>query len=24
MYKCGFQWGMHDMKRFLPRMQAEF
>jgi uncharacterized protein len=24
MYKCGFQWGLHDMKRFLPRMQAEF
>jgi predicted hydrocarbon binding protein len=24
MYKCGFQWGMHDMKRFLPRMRAEF
>jgi len=24
MYKCGFQWGLHDMKRFLPRMQAEY
>lgn len=24
MYKCGFQWGLHDMKRFLPRMRAEF
>lgn len=24
MYKCGYQWGLHDMKRFLPRMQAEF
>ena len=24
MYKCGYQWGQHDMRRFLPRMQAEF
>lgn len=24
MYKCGFQWGLHDMRRFLPRMRAEF
>lgn len=24
MYKCGFQWGLRDMKHFLPRMQAEF
>jgi hypothetical protein len=24
MYKCGYRWGMHDMKRFLPRMQAEY
>lgn len=24
MYKCGFQWGMQDMKCFLPRMRAEF
>jgi predicted hydrocarbon binding protein len=24
MYKCGYQWGLHDMKRFLPRMQAEY
>ncbi len=24
MYKCGYQWGLHDMKRFLPRMRAEF
>ena len=24
MYKCGYQWGVQDMRRFLPRMQAEF
>jgi predicted hydrocarbon binding protein len=24
MYKCGYQWGMHDMRTFLGRMQAEF
>lgn len=24
MYKCGFQWGMNDMKGFVPRMRAEF
>jgi predicted hydrocarbon binding protein len=24
MYKCGYQWGLHDMRRFLPRMRAEF
>lgn len=24
MYKCGFQWGMYDMRGFLARMQAEF
>lgn len=24
MYKCGYQWGIQDMRRFLPRMQAEF
>jgi predicted hydrocarbon binding protein len=24
MYKCGYQWGKHDLKGFLPRMQAEF
>jgi predicted hydrocarbon binding protein len=24
MYKCGYQWGLNDMKRFLPRMRAEF
>jgi uncharacterized protein len=24
MYKCGYQWGMRDMKHFLARMQAEF
>ena len=24
MYKCGYQWGTRDMKRFLPRMRAEF
>jgi predicted hydrocarbon binding protein len=24
MYKCGYQWGLHDMRGFLGRMQAEF
>jgi predicted hydrocarbon binding protein len=24
MYKCGYQWGMEDMRGFLGRMQAEF
>ncbi|MDW8244632.1 MAG: V4R domain-containing protein [Thermogemmata sp.] len=24
MYKCGYQWGLLDMKNFLPRMRAEF
>ncbi len=24
MYKCGYQWGMEDMKGFLRRHQAEF
>jgi predicted hydrocarbon binding protein len=24
MYKCGYQWGIYDMRRFLPRMRAEF
>ncbi|QJW97812.1 V4R domain-containing protein [Frigoriglobus tundricola] len=24
MYKCGYQWGLHDMRAFLGRMQAEF
>jgi predicted hydrocarbon binding protein len=24
MYKCGYQWGMQDMRSFLPRIQAEF
>ena len=24
MYKCGYQWGLHDMRTFLGRMQAEY
>jgi predicted hydrocarbon binding protein len=24
MYKCGYQWGMEDMRGFLKRQQAEF
>jgi uncharacterized protein len=24
MYKCGFQWGMRDMRHFMARMQAEY
>jgi predicted hydrocarbon binding protein len=24
MYKCGYRWGMRDMKHFLGRMRAEF
>ncbi|MEZ6140609.1 MAG: V4R domain-containing protein [Zavarzinella sp.] len=24
MYKCGYQWGIRDMQRFVGRMQAEF
>jgi predicted hydrocarbon binding protein len=24
MYKCGYQWGLNDMRSFLGRVQAEF
>ncbi len=24
MYKCGYQWGLNDMRTFLPRARAEY